>query len=80
MSCYEKFGWSPYQVDEILDRGFEAMRLAVYFEEVAAHEYQQMKKYQDNSPSTSNDEVIEFIIPDEPADVEIPDDDFIEEL
>lgn len=56
-------------------RGYEAERLAVYFEEVGAYEYSQMKKYQHTSTHTQ-DEVTEFVLPDQEADVEIPDDDF----
>lgn len=76
VTCYREFGWSASQVDEIMQRGWEADRLAVYFEEVGAYEYQQSRKY---SSSSSPTEVTERVFEDQEAEVYIPDDDFIEE-
>lgn len=65
MSCYEQFGWTPADVAALTLQ--EAARLAIYFEELGAHNYRQNKKMQSPSSSSSSarsNEVVEMEIKD----------------
>lgn len=62
VQCYEQFGWSPETVANI--PATEADMLSIYFEETAAYQYKQNKKY--SSPSSSHGgEIIDIEIGDE---------------
>lgn len=46
----------------------------MYFEETAAQDYREMKKYETPSNSNYSHETTEFTLTDTPADVWVPDD------
>ena len=68
MQCYERFHWTPSDIPNIPE--WEAARLSVYFEELAAYEHQKNKELEDErrrgssgSGTQGRSERIEEIIP-----------------